>query len=264
MENHINMGDQNAQQAKQGPVSQPSQLPNKPKTNCWMISTVVLIVLLLLIMVALIINLERITNSRPSPESTPRGNNNESIISTPQQTITPTPASRENLIPAPEPGFKQYLDENLRYGFSYQDSLSLSKCADIPCASIDAISLRINPLEAFHLAEPDPKASLLAGDLYCDAGGPMENIECKNTKVEDFTNLLGFGGFKIYRTKTVTRGDEEIPAEVFQDIAYVFPLEKVANGRGLTNFAGILFAVDTTTKSNLSSLEEIVNSFFSF
>lgn len=264
MKNQINVDNQNTQQIGQNPASQASQLPEKPKINYWMISTIVLATLFVLATGVIIINFRKITNDKSYSQGTSVQNSIEPTIVTQQQTSTPTPVTIGNLVPSPKPGFKQYLDENLRYGFNYQDSLPVSKCADIPCASIDTISLRVEPLETFHLSQPDPKASLLANDLYCSAGGPMGSIECKNTKVEDFTNLLGFKGFKVYRTKTVTGSGGGTSAGVYQDIAYVFPLQKVVKGQGLLNFAGILFAVDTSTKSNLSSLEEIANSFFNF
>lgn len=45
MENQINEGSQNTQPIGQSPVSQPVFMPDKPKVNYWMISTVVLILL---------------------------------------------------------------------------------------------------------------------------------------------------------------------------------------------------------------------------
>lgn len=47
MENQINVSDQNTQQVGQNPVSQPVQIPEKPKFNYWIISTLTLAVLLL-------------------------------------------------------------------------------------------------------------------------------------------------------------------------------------------------------------------------
>lgn len=48
MENQINMGDQNTQQLGQNPISQPVQIPEKPKVNYWMISTILLLVIFLI------------------------------------------------------------------------------------------------------------------------------------------------------------------------------------------------------------------------
>ncbi len=42
MENQVNVGDQNTQQVGQNPVSQPMQIPEKPKINYWMVSTLIL------------------------------------------------------------------------------------------------------------------------------------------------------------------------------------------------------------------------------
>lgn len=46
MENQINVSDQNTQQVGRNPVIQPTQIPEKPKINYWIISTIVLIILL--------------------------------------------------------------------------------------------------------------------------------------------------------------------------------------------------------------------------
>ena len=43
MENQINVSNQNTQQIGQNPVSQPVQVPEKPKINYWMISMLVLL-----------------------------------------------------------------------------------------------------------------------------------------------------------------------------------------------------------------------------
>lgn len=47
MENQINVGDKNSQQIGQNPISQPAQMPKIPKTNYWMISTLILVFLLI-------------------------------------------------------------------------------------------------------------------------------------------------------------------------------------------------------------------------
>ena len=47
MENQINVGDQNSQQIDQNPISQSTQIPEKPKFNYWTVSTLILTVLLL-------------------------------------------------------------------------------------------------------------------------------------------------------------------------------------------------------------------------
>lgn len=42
MENEINVGDQNSQQIGQNPIVQPTPIPEKPKVNYWMITTIIL------------------------------------------------------------------------------------------------------------------------------------------------------------------------------------------------------------------------------
>ncbi len=47
MQNQINMGDQNAQQIGQTPISQPMLSPEKPKINYWKVSTIVFLIFFL-------------------------------------------------------------------------------------------------------------------------------------------------------------------------------------------------------------------------
>ena len=41
MENQINMGDQNTQQIGQNPIGKPAPVPEKPKVNYWMVTTII-------------------------------------------------------------------------------------------------------------------------------------------------------------------------------------------------------------------------------
>ncbi|MBI2612181.1 hypothetical protein HYW54_05600 [Candidatus Gottesmanbacteria bacterium] len=47
MENQINVGDQNLEQVGQNPINQPRQIPERPKINYWMLSTILLFIVLL-------------------------------------------------------------------------------------------------------------------------------------------------------------------------------------------------------------------------
>lgn len=47
MENQLNVGEQNTQQIGQNPISQPVQIPEKPRFNFWIFSTIILAILLL-------------------------------------------------------------------------------------------------------------------------------------------------------------------------------------------------------------------------
>ena len=49
MENQISVGDQNTQQIGKNPVSEPVQIPEKPRVNYWVITSVVFVVLLIVI-----------------------------------------------------------------------------------------------------------------------------------------------------------------------------------------------------------------------
>jgi hypothetical protein len=177
-------------------------------------------------------------------------------VITPVSKLQPT----KNLLPQVKPGFKLYTDQKLKYGFSYSQKLTVNKCSDLPCAEIAAINLRIGTLNTYYLPINNPKASLLTNDLYCSAAGPMGSTDCINTKVEDYTNSLGFKGYKVFRTKKISgRNRREV-----KDNAYVFPLKKIVKGEGNNNYAGILFSIDTTSQADFSSLIEIVNSFFTY
>lgn len=79
MENQVNIGDQNAQQVGQDPVNQNAQIPEKPKVNYWMFSTIVLSILFLGSLGALILNLkfQRAAGTAQTPTLT------ENVTSTP-------------------------------------------------------------------------------------------------------------------------------------------------------------------------------------
>ena len=86
----------------------------------------------------------------------------------------------------------------------------------------------------------------------------MGGQDCKNNKVEDFTNSNGFKGYKVYRTRTITG---QSPG-VYEDVAYVFPIKTAVNGEGLINYAGVLFAVDPVSSENLATLDKIADTVF--
>lgn len=72
MENQTNVGNQKIQQIEQNPVSQPVQIPEKPKVNYWMISTIILLVLLLGLGGFLLVNRDRTaSNSSTNNQETP-------------------------------------------------------------------------------------------------------------------------------------------------------------------------------------------------
>jgi len=76
MENQVNVGDQNTQQVGQNRINDPpvSSIPEKPKINYWMISTVVLIAVLLVVVAGFLyfLNTKRETGtSQTLPQSQP-------------------------------------------------------------------------------------------------------------------------------------------------------------------------------------------------
>lgn len=93
MENQINVGDQNAQQIGQNPINQLSvpPVPEKPKLNYWMISTIILLVVIILTGVVLFFKSSKqskpIQNTNVEPTSTFTTTNETPTLSTNGQLI---------------------------------------------------------------------------------------------------------------------------------------------------------------------------------
>jgi len=200
----------------------------------------------------------RISPPSPSREPIRTTQNAQRISLLPLPTTLPTPILPQISIPLPKTGYEERINGTLRYG--YYDSLS---------SSLNELTLRVETLGNYNLNElsllqPSFKPSyLLDIDLNCEASGPQGSKICKNTKVEAFTNSLGFKGFKVYRN-VIKVG---IMKEEYHDVAYVFPLQKRVKGKGLTYYEGVFFYVNKggqPTQQDLSALEAITNSFFSF
>ena len=65
----------------------------------------------------------------------------------------------------------------------------------------------------------------------------------------------------------MTRVGQGIDSGDYQDVVYVFPLQKRIKGEGLAYYEGIFFYVDMVaipTQTDLSGLEKIADSFFRF
>jgi len=79
MENQINVGDQNTQQIGQNPINQPPPVPEKPKINYWMISTIVLLVIMVMVGVVyfFIFKINYFTNHTQSKSAVPTATVNE-------------------------------------------------------------------------------------------------------------------------------------------------------------------------------------------
>jgi len=74
MENQNNTGAQNTQQVGQNPVSQPISLPEKPKVNYWMISTVLLLIILLASGAWFVLNTKNRTSLNQQPGTSSQAN----------------------------------------------------------------------------------------------------------------------------------------------------------------------------------------------
>lgn len=185
----------------------------------------------------------------------------KNVLPTQRDTITNNMLSDDSVnLPTTPPGFKQYLNSEYRFGFNYPELLQISHCQDMHCASIESVSLRVDPLASFYLLPDDPTTSLLEHDLYCSADGPTSSVECTNIRAENFISNSGHQGYKIYRTKKIT-GDH---AGLYQEIVYVFPLREPFRTKGLNEYTGVLFSVEISTPENQVSLDEIANTYFNF
>ncbi|OGX28013.1 MAG: hypothetical protein A2705_04630 [Omnitrophica WOR_2 bacterium RIFCSPHIGHO2_01_FULL_52_10] len=173
----------------------------------------------------------------------------------------------DNDIPSPKEGFKQYINNDLRYGFSYPDTETLYECPRVPppyvpCLSIEKISLRVEPLGP-DIVSPDAQNSLLNVDLFCNADGARGTVSCKNTKVEKYSNSLGTEGYKVFRIKTITGYDNNIPAGEYTEAVYVLLLSGIRE-TGERDYAGMLFSVDNPSDTNQASLQAMTDSFFTY
>lgn len=83
MENQINVSDQNTQQVGQNPVSQPVQVPEKPKINYWIVLAIGLGLCLLLATFYILTLNNKIKDIAQ--------NNNQALTPSDNQTSTPTP-----------------------------------------------------------------------------------------------------------------------------------------------------------------------------
>ncbi len=111
MENQINVGDQNTQQISNNPTSQLTDVREKPKTNYWMTSTIVLLVLLL---GSITLFLSKSNKQREPIEIIPTPTVTSGIKESP--TIRPTEASNVKL------GWKLYKDEKVGYSIQYPNT----------------------------------------------------------------------------------------------------------------------------------------------
>ena len=148
--------------------------------------------------------------------------------------------------------------ENTRLGYKVDYPRGISQvydCPDIPCASIEDFTIRMEPLRFYGGEE------ILNDDLYCSADGPQGSARCERPQISEYTNALGVKGFSVKRLRIVESREFEgykvvdTKTEQFNDIVYVFPI------MGNLTYKAILLATDTPDEKNLGELEKIANSF---
>lgn len=182
------------------------------------------------------------------------------VTTYPTQPPTPTVGS----IPSVKPGFQLYTNSELRYGFQYPETDSLYRCPDIHCVSIYRNTLDVEILDNHTISSTDTKLTLFYTDLFCSADSPNGSISCQNTSVEDYTNHLGYKGYKVIRTRTVRGTGGGIALGNYPDFAYVYMLPEVKNTQRAWSYEAVLFGVENPTHENLTELTSIADTFFTF
>lgn len=167
-------------------------------------------------------------------------------------------------------GFKKYTNNYLGYGFYYPDELSLiggdgkDENGDFSITITDLegdIEFVILPLGS-PMFESGWEKNPLAGT--CDADGPTGSIYCEGATIEEFTNSQGFGGYKISRTKIITgQPGEQYFAGNFSETVYVFQLPEFRQGRGITDYAGIVIQAPRPSSKNQQAVDQIADLVFS-
>lgn len=176
------------------------------------------------------------------------------LSATPIVTPTPTPPLP---LPKAKLGYKQIQINDLRFGYSYSNSHAALVEQAWPvlfrAAALTKDETNINNL----------KVSVLNSDLRCSSGGTTGNILCKNTKVEDYVNSLGFRGVKVYRTRFYEQNG--VKKTDTNDFAYVFPLlhEQIV---GQETYTAVVLDLSPSVpdRSNISILNELADTFFTY
>lgn len=170
-------------------------------------------------------------------------------ITTSVLTLTPTPS--------PKAGYKRYANNELRFGFDYPVNEMLRECTDLMCASIDNLSFQLEVIQDLYY-----EGNLVTN---CTASGPGGKTKCKDFKTEAYTNPLRVQGSKIFYTQEIASAYSD--SGTYQGVAYGFPLShqvKTKNGGPYDYYEAVLLMVYTPTPANLTALEKIANSFYTF
>ncbi len=147
--------------------------------------------------------------------------------------------------------YKIYENQRLGYMFEHPRGSSVYDCPDIPCASIDQYTIRIEALRMYG------KLEIESDDLYCSAGGPTGSTYCLDPVAEPFTNKYQANGYKVVRTRvnetynSVTQASDR---EELSDRAYVFRINN-------SEYKSVLFTADNPSPENLEQLDAIAQSF---
>lgn len=176
------------------------------------------------------------------------------LSATPIVTPTPTPPLP---LPKAKTGYKQIVINDLRFGYSYSDSHAALVEQAWP------VLFRAAALTKDEVKNDNLKESVLKSDLLCSAGGTTGNVLCKNTKVEDYVNSLGFRGVKVYRTRYYEQNG--VKQTDTNDFAYVFPLlhERIV---GQETYTAVVLDLSPSVpdRSSISVLNELADTFFTY
>lgn len=187
MENQVNVGDQNSQQIGQNPVSQPVQIPDKPKINYWMISTLILFVVLV------IGGLYTFSLRKKIPEEQ---NNKQTRITTP--TSSPVTTATNSPVVSPTATTSTCKDISSLAGYQYCDGKSGFMSSYITTPK----GLQIKHVSKYSVSPNKEWVFVVRfSDAFAASGGaPDENaltmIDLKNLKEYELFSQIYFPNYQ--------------------------------------------------------------------
>ena len=177
-------------------------------------------------------------------------------------------------LPTPKPGFRQYMNPFVRFGFIYPDQIDVDSSENALYVEIDNV-IEIYPISKCHtridcITRPsDMKTFLLDSVGDCAADGMNISIRCTNLIVDDFYSDTGIYGYKVYRKEEITI-DSRL-AQSYHYSAYLFFLPPNANTANWTpkDAEALWFRIRPNTPLQKATegkqiLDQISKSFFYF